>query len=76
MIGVLTTLGTAMPASETGFDQSSFPTGVSTVSVAIAPMTFDLSFGLPLAFSTAAATSNSDRLAPSCWFHCLPVEDS
>ena len=76
MIGVDTTFGTAAPASEAGFDQSRLPTGVSTLSVFIASRTIVLSFGAPLAESTAAATSNSERLAPSCWFHCLPLADS
>ncbi len=51
------------------------PRGVSTESVFIASATLLLSFGLPLAFSAAAATSNSARLAPSCWFHCLPPDE-
>ena len=76
MIGVVTTLGTAVPASDAGFDQSRCPTGVSTDRVFMASMTFDLLFGSPLPLSAAAATSNSERLAPSCWFHCLPVDDS
>ena len=76
MIGVLTTCGTGTPANETGFDQSRLPTGVSTLSVFIASMIFERSFGAPLAVSAAAATSNSERLAPSCWFHCLPLVDS
>src|SRR5205823_14944160 len=76
MIGVVTTLGTAVPASEAGFDQSRLPTGVSTLSVFIAPMTLDLSVCAPLAVSTGAARSNSDWLAPNCWLHCLPVAGS
>src|SRR5207302_10843756 len=76
MIGVLTMLGTVTPANLAGFDQSRLPTGVSTLSVLMAETTFDLSFGFPLAFKTAAATSNRERLAPGCCFHCLPVADS
>src|SRR3979409_2110292 len=73
MIGAETTFGTADPASVAGFDQSRWPMGVSTARVFIAAATFVLSFGLPLALSTACATSNRARLGPSCWFHCLPL---
>ena len=55
------------------FVQSSTPTGVSTFTFFSAPMTAFLSFGLPLAFSSADATSNRPRLGPACWFHCLPL---
>src|ERR1700730_1917293 len=72
MIGVVCTFPIWTPANVGGFDQSRWPTGVSTVSVAIAAATLALFLGSPLAFNTAAATSNRARLAPVCWFHCLP----
>src|SRR5437763_12430969 len=69
-IGVVTTFGTGFLAPPV--PQWSSPSGVITLSFFIAFATLVLSFGLPLALSTAAATSNSARLGPSCWFHCLP----
>src|SRR5437879_5772698 len=68
MMGVATTFGTG---PEPHF---SAPSGVSTLRVFIASATLFLSLGLPLALRTAAATSKSARLAPSCWFHCFLVE--
>src|SRR5258708_39112137 len=78
MMGALTMPDTAgVPGPKFGFFvQSRLPTGVSPVSVFIASTIFCLFFGSPLAFSPAAATSNRDRLAPSCWFHCLPLDVS
>src|SRR5205823_2446148 len=66
-MGVATTLGTGP------LPHWSLPIGVSTESVFIVSATFCLSFGLPLALSTAAATSNRAMLGPICWFHCLPL---
>src|SRR5262249_20751394 len=67
MIGVVTAFATGPLV------QSRSPSGVVTLSVFIASATFVLLLGSPLAFSAAAATSKSARLAPSCWFHCLPL---
>src|SRR5450631_996210 len=66
MIGVATTLGFGP------VPHARWPRGVSTETVFIALATACLSLGLPLAFSAAAATSNSARLAPACWFHSFP----
>src|SRR5262245_3670518 len=55
------------------FVQSRTPTGVCTFTFLRAPMTAFLSFGLPLAFSSAVATSKRPRLGPACRFHCLPL---
>src|SRR3954447_17069864 len=49
------------------------PIGVCTSSPPIALARPTLSFGFCAACSAAAATSNSARLGPSCWFHCLPA---
>src|SRR6516165_4057694 len=50
------------------------PTGVSTSRVLIALARAVLSLGSDAAFKAAAAASNSARLGPSCWVHCLPIE--
>src|SRR5216684_3641496 len=73
MIGVVCTFGIGAPANVGGFVQSRWPTIVSTASVLTVSATLVLFLGSPLAFSTASATSNSERLAPSCWFSCLHV---
>jgi hypothetical protein len=65
MIGVATMFGHGFFAPVA--PQCTVPTGVCTFSFEIALATAALSFGLPLAFSAAAATSHSARLAPSCW---------
>src|SRR5947208_15966762 len=69
-IGVATTFGTGFLAPPV--PQWSCPSGVITLRFFIAFATFVLSFGLPLALRAAAATSNSARLGPSCWFQYLP----
>src|SRR5260370_8127766 len=76
MIGVDTTLPMVTPAREVPFDQSRWPTIVSTDSVFIVSATLTLFFGSPLALSTAAAPSKRERLAPNSWFHFLPEADS
>src|SRR5258708_38408409 len=72
MLGVVCTFGIGCPANVGCLDQSRFPTMLSTDSAFIVSATLALLLGSPLTLSTAVATSNSERVAPSCWFHCLP----
>jgi hypothetical protein len=51
--------------------KSTLPAMVVVLSAAIALATAALSFASPLFFSASTPASNSDRLAPSCWVHCL-----
>src|SRR5881396_1779387 len=69
-IGVATTFGTGFLAPVV--PQCSCPSGVMTLRCFIAFATLVLSLELPLALRAAAATSNSARLGPSCWFQYLP----
>src|SRR6266550_458062 len=69
-IGVATTFGTGFLAPPV--PQCNRPRDVITLSFFIAAATLFLSFGSPLAFSAAAATSKSARLGPACWFQYLP----
>src|SRR6185437_6071057 len=71
MIGVVTTGGTGLRAPPV--PQWRRPDGVITLRCWKALATAVLSFGLPLFFSTASATSKTDIVAPSCWFHWRPV---